>query len=157
MENTQRGAFAEFLVAHVLGRTGDIRVGWDGYDVKYRGNKIEVKTSAYLQSWPLRQNSKVLFGFQRRRQWDPVTGKMSEPCRIADIYVFAHYTEKDADIANVLDVSRWDFYVAPTHALVERFGENAGTLALAQLTQISLQPIAFSNLKDAIDEAIGGE
>jgi hypothetical protein len=79
MENTQRGTFAEFLVAHVLGRTGDIRVGWDGYDVKYRGKKVEVKTSAYLQSWPLRQYSKVLFGFQRRRGWTPV-GKMWDPC-----------------------------------------------------------------------------
>lgn len=153
MENTQRGGFAEFLVARVLGRSQDIRVGWTGYDAEYRSQKIEVKSSAYIQSWPLRQYSRIVFGFQRRRQWYPESGQMSEALRVADIYVFAHYFEMDADSANVLDVSKWQFFVASTQTLVRAFGESANTLTLKQVEQVA-PSTSLLNLKRAIDQAI---
>ena len=105
--------------------TDVIRIGWLGCDVHYRNTKIEIKGSAFLQTWPLREYSKIIFGFRWRRQWDPITGKTSEPRRVEDLYVFAHYTEKDASAANVLDASKWTFYVASTESLIERFGEGA--------------------------------
>ena len=151
MENVQRGTFAEFLVALALGAAEAIRVGWTGYDVLYRSKKIEVKSSAYLQSWPLRKYSKILFGFQRRQQWDPLTGKMSAPVRVADLYVFAHYVEKSAETANVLDVSKWEFYCALTQAIVERFGEAAKSLTLAQVKESTTGPVPYSDLRKAVD------
>jgi hypothetical protein len=157
MENVQRGTFAEFLVAFALGQTGAIRVGWTGFDVTYRSRKVEVKSSAYLQSWPLRKYSRIIFGFQRRQQWDPLAGTVSEPKRVADIYVFAYYVEKDAEAADVLDVSKWEFYVLPTRVEVERFETDEKQLrylTLAQVKQIAKGSVYHADLKRAIDEAV---
>ncbi|WP_174612908.1 hypothetical protein [Virgibacillus ihumii] len=47
--NSERGIFAEFLVGSALDALGTGRVEWDIADVKYRGNLIEVKSSAFVQ------------------------------------------------------------------------------------------------------------
>ncbi len=50
--NTTRGVLAEFLVAKAVGATQPVREAWDNYDVLAPdGTRIEVKSSAYLQSW----------------------------------------------------------------------------------------------------------
>ena len=52
MDNAERGAFAEYLVACAIGSKGTGRVNWDKYDlVSEEGITVEVKTSAYLQTW----------------------------------------------------------------------------------------------------------
>jgi hypothetical protein len=70
LENVQRGIFAEYLVAEALGITAAHRVGWTGYDLDYGGYKIEVKSSAYLQSWRQRDHSKIVFRVGPRQQLD---------------------------------------------------------------------------------------
>jgi hypothetical protein len=52
LTNTSRGIFAEFLVAKALGVVEGVRpTGWNDFDLSYDGWKIEVKASAYVQSW----------------------------------------------------------------------------------------------------------
>jgi hypothetical protein len=61
-ENTTRGVLAEFFVARAVGAEAKMRVGWDNYDVRTpSGIRVEVKSSAYLQSWPQRVHSKIRF------------------------------------------------------------------------------------------------
>ena len=52
--NITRGRLAEFIVAKALGVSTDIvRYDWDSFDLTTpAGLKIEVKSAAYLQSWP---------------------------------------------------------------------------------------------------------
>ncbi len=49
--NTKRGILAEYLVALACGIENQERISWDVYDLKLEnGIKIEVKSSAYIQS-----------------------------------------------------------------------------------------------------------
>ena len=47
-----QGDVAEFLVAMSLGKDlPDNRNGWTPFDIWYRGERIEVKSTAYFQLW----------------------------------------------------------------------------------------------------------
>ena len=49
--NTTRGALAEFIVARAIGSEPAVRNDWAAYDLETpSGIKVEVKSSAYLQS-----------------------------------------------------------------------------------------------------------
>ncbi|MDM5312633.1 hypothetical protein [Peribacillus frigoritolerans] len=50
LTNNLRGIFAEFLIGTALGCLNQLRVEWDAYDLVYKGMKIEVKSSAYIQA-----------------------------------------------------------------------------------------------------------
>ena len=69
-ENITRGVLAEFLVARALGERRPIRSAWDDYDVETpTGTKVEVKSAAYLQSWPQRKLSRITFSGLTARRW----------------------------------------------------------------------------------------
>ncbi|MUL34818.1 hypothetical protein [Gloeocapsopsis dulcis] len=66
LSNTLRGRLAEFLVASALGVASGTRVEWDAIDVvSPSGVKVEVKSSAYLQSWRGRP-SRITFDIQHK-------------------------------------------------------------------------------------------
>jgi hypothetical protein len=52
IDNTERGSIAEYLVAMACNLDNSVRISWDSYDLTMQGGiKIEVKSSAFLQSW----------------------------------------------------------------------------------------------------------
>ncbi|MDP9476496.1 MAG: hypothetical protein M3R38_12580 [Actinomycetota bacterium] len=107
MSNTDRAVFAEFVVGTALGVTDAPRVEWDAVDLRYGEKTIEVKSSAYVQSWHREQDppSQISFDLKERLSWDAATNTYRvEPSRAADCYVFCVYAEKDRSRANVLDV-----------------------------------------------------
>ncbi|TFD36626.1 hypothetical protein E3T37_13455 [Cryobacterium sp. TMT2-10] len=53
--NNARGYLAEFIVGRALGLNHAQRVEWDAYDILFGDITIEVKSSAYLQSWDQRK------------------------------------------------------------------------------------------------------
>ncbi len=59
LTNITRGLFAKFLVGTALGAVEGTRTEWDSFDLLYQGAKIEVKSSAYLQSWPQEKPSAI--------------------------------------------------------------------------------------------------
>jgi hypothetical protein len=114
---------AEYLVGYALDVLDQPRVEWDACDLRYRGKRIEVKASAYLQSWDQKRLSTLVFDIGRHVAWDAGTNTFAaEPLRTADCYVFSVFTDKDRKDCVVADVSRWLFYVVPTTTLDERFG-----------------------------------
>ena len=70
LDNIERGFLAEFLVAKSLDLVGETRREWGAFDLKLpdanrgEGTKIEVKSSAYLQSWPQEKDSTISFGIK---------------------------------------------------------------------------------------------
>lgn len=67
--NNVRGYLAEFLVAKATGASGN-RVEWYAYDVKTSDNiTIEVKSSAYLQTWTQQKPSRITFSGLMGRTW----------------------------------------------------------------------------------------
>ena len=105
--NTTRGVFAEFLVGTALGVVGGIRSAWDSFDLLYEGAGIEVKSSAYVQSWPQDRPSGISWGIEERFPFDEDTNAWGEERkRSAECYVFCLYAGTERDAAEVLDVGK---------------------------------------------------
>ena len=120
--NTIRCVFAEFIVAHVLGALKEPRKEWVSYDLNYKGKKIEVKSSAYWQSWSSREPYKVKFDIDRSDSWDPETNITTpDNCRSADCYVFCLLAELDKEKVDVLDLGQWQFWIMTTQEIEEAF------------------------------------
>lgn len=156
LDNALRGVLAEYLVGLALGGPDrDARVEWDAYDLTGPdGVKIEVKSTAYLQSWAQEKRSVLSFTIPETNAWDPATGSWAEErARQADVYVFCVFTAVDPETADPLDMAQWDFYVAPTSRVNEALGGQK-TVTLSSLTQrVAPEQTTFTGLADAVRRA----
>ena len=125
MGNTERGVFAEFLVATALGIDNVPRQNWLPYDLLYQNEiRIEIKSSAYIQNWKQEKLSNISYGIKKTRSWSPDTNKLADIAqRDSDIYVFCLYTEKEKANANLFDLDKWEFYILPTKTINEKLKE----------------------------------
>jgi hypothetical protein len=115
--NAERGKFAEYLVALAMHCANGVSEEWASYDLlSPEGVKIEVKTSAYLQTWAQNELSTIRFSIKSSRAWNADTGAYdAETKRQADVYVFCVENCKVQDILNPLDMNQWDFYPVLRH------------------------------------------
>lgn len=150
--NALRGLVAEYLVARAVGGDGGVRTEWDAYDVVTpSGIKIEVKTSAYLQTWKQEKLSAIKFDIGRKRGWDATTNTLADiASRSADIYVFAVHTHQDKATLDPLDVNQWVFYVMPTTVLNEMMPTQK-SIGLSSLLKLGPTKLKF----EALGEAMG--
>ena len=151
LTNITRGLFAEFLVGTALGAVEGTRTEWDSFDLLCGDAKIEVKSSAYLQSWPQDELSKIGWSISPSTyQYDGKTKDQEPP---ADCYVFCVYCEKkDRSPAKVLDLEEWEFYVVPTTVIRE---ELSGQKTVSHNRIKSLTgAVPYSDLKERVDEAL---
>ena len=149
--NAERGKLAEYIVHCAVGAEAPCRTEWDAFDVLSReGIKIEVKSSAYLQTWDQERPSKIQFDIAPKNSWDAETNLYSEvKCRPADIYVFCLFASQDAKTADPLDLSQWEFYVLHTHVLDERAAHQK-RISLNALLRLGAEKVRFSELHDAV-------
>ncbi|MGW4647232.1 hypothetical protein [Kitasatospora sp. NPDC004289] len=145
--NTTRGLLAEYLVHRAVGAV-QRNEEWASFDVlRPDGLRIEVKTSAYLQSWGQRQLSTIQFSRLRGRTWDPETGEALEQSYNADVYVFCLHTAQTHADYDPLDVGQWSFYVAP-RAVVEATGQLS--IGLASVRRLCGEAAAYGELAQRI-------
>jgi hypothetical protein len=154
VDNTFRGWLAEFIVASALGLTEGIRDSWGVHDLIMTSPKltIQVKCSAYLQSWLQGKYSDISFDIKPKRAWNPATGKLEgPPKRHSDIYIFCIHQHKDKHSVDPMDLDQWVFYVLRTQTLDEKFPEQK-KLPLSSL--LALQPLKanYQTLKPQIDQ-----
>jgi len=111
--NTERGTFAEYLVALACNVDKNIRISWNAYDLDLEnGIKVEVKSSAYIQTWKQSKLSTPIFKINKTFSWDYVENKYDNvKKRHADIYVFALLSHQDKKTINPLDTNQWDFFI----------------------------------------------
>lgn len=124
VSNLARGRLAEFIVAHALGidvRRG-VRNEWDAFDLTTNdGIKVEVKSSAFLQSWYQKRFSTAAWSVGPTRAWNPATNVYSSEARWqADVYVFALLDHRVKGTVEPLDLDQWSFFVIPRHRLSEQ-------------------------------------
>ena len=157
MDNAERGAFAEYLVASAVGGKGEGRINWEKYDViSKEGITIEVKTSAYIQVWGQEKLSNIRFGIQKTRALIPDSNIYEEEKkRQAQIYVFCVEAETDQDKVNVLDTAQWKFYVLSSKALNEsKHYADAGSIGLSALINLGAVECKYEDLhKEVIKQA----
>lgn len=151
-DNTERGVLAEFLVARAVGATQGIRVSWDNYDVLAPdGTRIEVKASAYLQSWTQKRHSQIVFGRLSGLEFDATRNEFGTERRVrADVFVFCVHTERDPAIYDALDVSKWEFYVIDAQAIHEA---GTRTVGINWVRAQAGEPVSFERLADAVTRA----
>ena len=146
--------FAEFLVGRCLGALDSPRVEWDHVDFIYAGKKIEVKSSAYLQSWPQRKPSFISFDIgAKEKPWVAETKTYTSAGRSADCYVLCVHVEQDASRCQVAYTSQWRFYVLSGSTIESTFGRQR-TARLGRIQQLCA-PVSYSDLRKAIDTVLG--
>ena len=162
--NTTRGLFAEYLVGLAVGAftgedTDGVRDGWAPYDIETpdgsiipQGVTIEVKSSAYLQTWRQEREATPRFGIARTRV-DNATGTSSEEqARWSDVYVFCLLHHRSKATLNPLDIGQWTFFVLPTAVLEAQIGDQK-TIGLVRLRELGAKEVPFEGIAGAIREA----
>ena len=153
MNNTTRGILAEFIVARSLGIAENIRSPWDAYDLLLpNGIKIEVKSSAYIQSWYQKKLSNITFGIGKTRGWNEQTNQHdSELIRQADIYVFCLLDHKIQDTIDPLDMDQWDFYILPTSVLDDNVGDQK-RIGLNSLIKLNPRNVKYEDIAPSVEK-----
>jgi len=155
--NVTRGALAEFLVENALRDVDDIEIRnpWGDYDVEYKGKKIEVKCSSYLQDWDQGDLSKPTFTGLKAKElyYNDVVGKKSDKKADykADIYVLCLFHHKETATLNILDLDQWEFYVLTKDKLKE-ISNDKSSISLARLNKQNFTPISFEELRETVDK-----
>ena len=151
LNNTLRGALAEFIVASAIGiDTTTARQDWTAYDlVSPSGRKIEVKCSAYLQSWNPDRLSQIRFSIRPARSWDAENDYSDCIKRWSDLYVFCLYGSKDKS-ESPLQLEKWTFYIVPTAHLDQSCGEQK-TISLNSLLALSPVAATYENLAEVVE------
>lgn len=147
--NAVRGVLAEWWVARAVGVTQPMP-SWHEFDVLTpSGVRVEVKAGGYLQSWPQRSLSRIVFGGLRGRVWDRESGRSGEPTYNADVYVLCVQTAQRHDEYDPLDVGQWAFHVLPRSIVAELGRDSLGLGTVQRLVDL----VAYADLARAIEDA----
>lgn len=135
------------LVALDLGVADGVQNSWEGHDLETPdGVSVEVKASAYLQTWDQERLSTLSFDISPRRAWNPVTNVMSAvPRRHAQVYVFAVLATREQETLDPLDLQQWEFHVLPTSVLDAR-APRQKSIRLSVIQKLGARPAAFGEI-----------
>lgn len=152
--NIVRGILAEFLVAQALGDPSPLRTAWDNWDVTTAaGIKVEVKSSAYLQSWNQRKLSSIKFSGLTGREWSAETNELAADRSLrAEVYVFALHTCREPDQYDPLRIDHWQFRVMSAARLAEHA---VRSVTLAFLDRHAPTAYSLDELNQAVQAAHG--
>ena len=151
--NNTRGYLAEFLVARAVGARSSQRVEWGAHDVLAPdGTRIEVKSSAYLQSWAQRAPSIPRFSLTGAKSvWDPAVGAyVEDPTGRVEIWVFALHTCTEHARYDPLDVGQWCFWILPAKT-VETCGQKMA--AISTIRRLAGEPCPWEGLSETVAQA----
>ena len=154
LNNTLRGMVAEYIVSQAMEACTPVRVEWDTVDITTpEGIKIEVKSSAYLQSWHQNRPSAISFGIAKTYPWDWKTNQYGETqIRSADVYVFCVLAHLDGQTVNPLELTQWEFYILPTSTLDSSLG-NQKTVSLSRLKDLGAVALDYDQIRNAVLKA----
>jgi hypothetical protein len=153
LSNATRGRFAEFIVATATAVDLETaRDEWGAYDlITQEGIKIEVKSSAYVQSWEQKSLSKISFGIKASHSWDDETNKRLEiAVRSADVYVFCLLHHDNKQTCDPLNLDHWEFYVLAT-AELNSYTRSKNSITINSLRKLT-DSVCYNRLNAQIIE-----
>lgn len=151
ISNSTRGKFAEFIIANAMGiDLTKVRDEWSAFDlISPEGIKIEVKSSAYMQSWNQRKESTISFSIKRSLRWDPETNRQEKQKKIqADVYAFCLLKPRDKIGLNPLDLNQWVFYIL-TAKEIENYKRSQHSITLPSLVKLTKE-IKYNEIRNTI-------
>ena len=148
--NTLRGWLAEYIVATAIGAEEGIREEWDSFDLSTpEGIRVEVKSSAYIQSWKQKALSTPRFDIRCTIAWDEATGKREAgQSRHSDVSVFCLLHHMDPDTLNPLHLDQWTFLIAAT-SLINQLGDQK-TAGLSTIRKIGAIEVPYDEIASTI-------
>lgn len=152
LSNTLRGILAEFIVATAL--EIDIkqpRKEWDAFDLTTKSNiKVEVKSSAYIQTWEQVKFSSISFGCGPTKEWNYEIDKRSDVLkRHADVYVFCLLKYQDKSNINPLNTDHWEFYIISNTELENKI-KSQKKISLSALNKLCT-PVNYSEIQKNVE------
>lgn len=155
LSNAQRGVLAEYLVAQAVGDPSPVREEWATWDVETPdGLHIEVKSSAYVQSWHQTSPSRIEFDVKPTTALTKETGKYQGPAkRHADVYVFCLLAEQDPALVDPMNLDQWQFFVIPTRVL-DAHSPTQQKMGLASVKRLAGTHVSWSGLDQRVGEAL---
>jgi len=155
VENRNRGILAEFIIKKGLGLVSTTRLEWDAYDlITADNNKIEVKSSAYIQAWEQKEFSKINFGIAPTKTLLKDNSYSEDYRRHADIYIFCLLAHKDQVTINPMNLEQWKFYIVTCQTLDAKL-KSQKTLSLSTLESLDHIQCKYDQLKESL-KAIKG-
>lgn len=151
LNNALRGVLAEYIVRQDLGIIKPTRTEWDAFDLETEsGIKIEIKSSAYIQSWKQNSLSQISFDIAPSKGWNAETNEYSlERKRQSDFYVFCVLHHKDKNTINPTCLDQWTFYVLSTKELNEKKKEQK-RINLGSLLKLNPKECRFGEIRNLI-------
>ena len=154
IENRNRGILAEFLVKKALQIESEVRLEWDAYDFETNaGIKVEVKSSAYIQSWKQKGLSRISFGISPTKILLDDNNYSDERKRQADVYIFCLLHSHNQDKVNPVDLSQWTFYIVSTHVLDE-MSLSQKSIGMSGITKIKHKKCNYLQLKPTFEKVV---
>lgn len=112
--------------------------------------KVEVKPSAYIQTWFQKRYSNIIFGIQPTQAWDEQSNTYErEKTRQADVYVFCILKHKEQTTINPLDLHQWEFYVLNSKVLNEKVPLQK-SISLNRLKKLGAVLCGFESLNELV-------
>ena len=151
LTNTMRSVLAEFIVANALGIRDGLRDPWLEYDlITDDGIKIEVKSSAYVQSWPQDKPSSISFSIAKARRWAfRPTRLVGDLKRHADVYVFCLLAHTDRKTIDPLKFDQWEFFVLKKYLINKKLGDQK-SLSLRKLLKLNPAKTSYVDLSSTV-------
>lgn len=156
LSNAQRGVLAEYIVGRALNCLSEKRVEWDAHDHLMRdGTTIEVKSSAYIQSWNQKRPSDIRFDIARKQSWVAETNTFKDKReRTADVYIFCVLAEKNRQRIDPLDLNQWFFMALASDAINDKLSDQK-SVGLSTLKNIGARRVGFESLAAEIKRIRG--
>jgi hypothetical protein len=154
VSNTVRGVLAEFIVAKALDVKATNRVEWDAYDLEYKGLKIEVKSSAYIQTWNKDKYASPQFGIGKKKGWYADTNTVGELKRHADAYIFCLLANKDWGTIDPTDMDQWKFFIVSTEDLDNKLPDQKYIGLNSLINTFSLTSLEYDDIKRQMDRLL---
>jgi hypothetical protein len=152
LDNRNRSALAEYIVAEALDVNDAPLSTWEPYDIKTKcGIKVEVKASGYIQAWRQNKPSTPTFDIAKKFGFH-IESNLHEKVkdRQADVYVFCLHKEKNHENVNPLLTNQWTFYVVETNLINKKLGDQKSVRISTIENILGVKQIAYSDLRDAI-------
>lgn len=144
---------SEFIVAKALGIEEPCnRNGWCLYDIDYNGYRIEVKQTSDWHSWNRDGYVQKKPRFDIGKAYSIYKDVKSDFERQNDIYVFCHLKGNDAESANPMNLSAWDFYVIPTKLINDKCGDSK-TISFSRVKMFT-NSVSYNELRNKIDTVV---
>jgi hypothetical protein len=151
LQNIYRGILAEFLISWALDLDTKPQNPWNPYDLKTKeGNRIEIKSTGYLQAWDYGTKQKPKFIIRERQRWTD-KGLETKAEYNADIYILAYHKETNRKTIDPMDLDQWEFWVFSKQQIVSLL-RNRKSISVSQLKKEDFLPIKFEEIKKQVNQ-----